>query len=62
MNPIIAILAIVITIGIAGLALLALVICGIRGDERHMSLRDIAPTRASLIARRVLGAYSSPHK
>jgi hypothetical protein len=62
MGAIIAILAVVAIIAIASLALLALVIFGIHGDERHMSLRDIAPTRASLIARRVLGTYSTPNK
>jgi hypothetical protein len=62
MSPIIATLAIVATIGSIASILLGLVICGIHREERHMSLRDIAPTRASLIARRVLGKYSSPHK
>jgi hypothetical protein len=55
-------LAVVAGLGIAGIALLVAVISGIHVDERHMSLRQQPDTRVALIARRVLGVYSSPSK
>jgi hypothetical protein len=59
-----AALAIVILVAVLGAAIIVtlfIVIAGIHRDERHMSLGAQPSGLASLIARRITGAYASPH-
>jgi hypothetical protein len=58
-NDLAAIFAAVLTLAAALLALLAVVVAGIRGDERHMSLSEAPQTPTQAIARRVLGARAT---
>ena len=60
MNALVPILIIVLVLAAGALVVLALVIVGIHGDERRMSLSDTPHTCAGLLARRVLGAHASP--
>ncbi len=41
--------------GLSALALLVLVLAGIHGEERHMSLTGTPRTRTAAVTRRVLG-------
>ena len=63
MNPVIPILIIVVILLAASiLATLILVIAGIHGDERHMSLTGEPRTRRESFARRVLGVHDSQNQ
>lgn len=46
---------IVAVAGLSALALLVLVVAGIHGEERHMSLTGTPRTRTAAVTRRVLG-------
>jgi hypothetical protein len=59
MNAIFPFLIIVLVLAAGALVVLALVIAGIHGDERHMSLGDAPHTCAGVLARRVLGVHGS---
>jgi hypothetical protein len=61
MNAVIALLIVVLVLVLAGLAALVVVVAGIRGDERRMSLSQAPRTRVGAVTRRVLGAHVSPH-
>ena len=55
-GPVVMILAIVaLLIGLGVLALLVLVLVGIRDEERHMSLTSAPRTRTGAVTRRLLG-------
>lgn len=59
-----AILAVVILVAILGAAIfvtLIIVIAGIRGDEQRMSLGEQPAGLTARMARRITGAYASPH-
>lgn len=60
MTTILPILIVVLGLTAAVLVLLALVIVGIHGDERHMSLSRRPRSRAGIFARRVLGVHTAP--
>jgi len=63
MNAVIPILIIVVILLAASiLATLILVIAGIHGDERHMSLTGQPRTRRQSFARRVLGVHDSQNR
>ena len=63
MNAVIPILIIVVILLAASiLATLILVIAGIHGDERHMSLTGEPRTRRESFARRVLGVLDSQNQ
>jgi hypothetical protein len=62
MSMIVLILVIVAAITIAFVAVLLFVIAGIHGDEGHMSLAERPRTMTRALARRVLGAYTTPTK
>jgi len=51
----VTLLATVFTIGLGVLALLVLVLVGIRTEERHMSLTSMPRTRTGSLARRLTG-------
>jgi len=59
MNAIFPVLIIVLALAASALVVLALVIAGIHGDERRMSLGDAPQTCAGVLARRVLGVHGS---
>jgi hypothetical protein len=60
MNALVPVLVIVLLLTAGALFLLALVIVGIHGDERRMSLGEAPHSCAGLLARRVLGVHASP--
>lgn len=62
MNAIIPILIVVATLAVIMLSALVIVIIGIHGDERHMSLTDEPRTLSAIIARRIIGAHSDYHQ
>jgi hypothetical protein len=49
--------AIVLITGLGVLALLAVLLVGIRHEERHMSLTRTPRTRASVLSRRLTGVH-----
>ena len=56
MDPVVMIVAIVaLLIGLGVIALLVLVLVGIRDEERHMSLTGTPRTRTGAVTRRLLG-------
>jgi hypothetical protein len=64
--PLITLLAAVVVIGAGVLALLVLLLVGIRTEERHMSLTSGPRTCAGSLARRLTGAsvrrpHQTPH-
>jgi hypothetical protein len=61
MNAVIALLIVVLVLVLAIVAALVVVVAGIRGDERRVSLSQAPRTRAGAVARRMLGAYVTPH-
>jgi hypothetical protein len=62
MNSIVPILVIVAILAAITLSVLVMVIIGIHGDERHMSLTDEPRTLSAIIARRIIGAHSDYHQ
>jgi hypothetical protein len=59
-NAIVLVLIAVSTLTAGAVAVLAVVIAGIHGDERHMSLARRPHSRAGIFARRVLGVHTAP--
>jgi hypothetical protein len=62
MNAIIPILIVVAILAVIMLSVLVMVIIGIHGDERHMSLTDEPRTLPVIIARWITGAHSDYHQ
>jgi hypothetical protein len=62
MNAIIPVLIVVAILAASMLSALVIVIIGIHGDERHMSLTDEPRTLSAIIARRIIGAHSDYHQ
>jgi hypothetical protein len=60
MTAAIAISIVVLVLALAVLAVLLVVVAGIRGDERRQGLCRAPRTRASALTRRVLGAHATP--
>lgn len=60
MNAVVVFSILVLVLGLAVVAALVVVVAGIRGDERRMSLCQAPCTRAGALTRRVLGAYATP--
>jgi hypothetical protein len=61
MNAIVLILVVTAIPALAMAAVLIIVIAGIHGDERRMSLTGEPRTRSGIVARRVLGLHSDFH-
>jgi hypothetical protein len=61
MNTIVPLLIVVAILAAVILAVLVMVIIGIHGDERHMSLTDEPRTLSAIVARRITGAHSDYH-
>jgi hypothetical protein len=59
-NAVVALSILVLMLALAVVAGLVVVVAGIRGDERRMSLCEAPRTRAGSVARRVPGAYATP--
>ena len=62
MNAIIPILIVVAILAVIMLSVLVMVIIGIHGDERRMSLTNEPRTLSAIIARRIIGAHSDYHQ
>ena len=61
--PLVILLAAVLIIALGVLALLILLLIGIRTEERHMSLTSAPRTRAGSVSRRLIGvSVRRPHK
>lgn len=56
----IVIIALVLAVAVVALALLAVVIAGIRGEERHHSLSGPPHSPSGAVARRLLGYRPAP--
>jgi hypothetical protein len=62
MNDIVPFLIVVAILAVIMLAALVMVIIGIHGDERHMSLTDEPRSLSAIVARRIIGAHSDYHQ
>jgi hypothetical protein len=62
MNDIVPFLIVVAILAAIMLSVLVMVIIGIHGDERHMSLTGEPRTLSAIIARRITGAHSDYHQ
>jgi len=62
MSAIVAILVVVAVLAAGILGTLAVVVFGIRGEERRMSLGEPPRTLAGFFTRRILGVHADPHE